>query len=208
MAPIMRPVTATGLPTTLQHLLQANTDANPAFNALLHDYAKYHAVLAVLGGLVTGGLVLLTVCAWRRSRALAVASAVLALLAAVIVFANAGNALNPRHGLEGTITMLRTTQPGTEQAQVQQATDAWLRSGSANKPRLLQDKINARLSWQRPKAIITSVLFVAFVALCIRIRRWRIVGTVAMLCTLVLLVTAVANTQASFAPMFLTVLYG
>jgi hypothetical protein len=171
MAPIMRPVTATGLPTTLQHLLQANTDANPAFNALLHDYAKYHAVLAVLGGLVTGGLVLLTVCAWRRSRALAVASAVLALLAAVIVFANAGNALNPRHGLEGTIP-------------------------------------NARLSWQRPKAIITSVLFVAFVALCIRIRRWRIVGTVAMLCTLVLLVTAVANTQASFAPMFLTVLYG
>ena len=208
MAPIMRPVTTTELPATLQHLLRANADSNPAFNALLHDYASYHAVLAVLGGLVTSGLVLLTVRAWRRSRALAVASAVLGLLTAVIVFANAGNALNPRHGLEGTIPMLRTTQPGTEQARVQQATNAWLRSGSTDKPQLLQDKIDARLSWQRPKAIITSVLFVAFLGLCIRIRRRRIVSTVAMLCTLVLLVMAVANTQASFAPMFLTVLYG
>jgi hypothetical protein len=208
MTPTMRPVTTTELPTTLQHLLQTNADANPAFNALLHDYAKYHAVLAVLGGLVTSGLVLLTVRAWRRSRALAVASALLGLLTAVIVFANAGNALNPRHGLEGTIPMLRATLPGTEQAHVQQATDAWLRSGSADKPRLLQDKIDARLSWQRPKAIITSALFVAFAGLCIRIRRRRIVSTLTMLCTLVLLVMAVANTQASFAPIFLTVLYG
>jgi hypothetical protein len=204
----MRPVPTTELPTTLQHLLQADTGSNPAFNALLHDYATYHAVLVVLGVLVTSGLVLLTVRAWRRSRALAVASAVLGLLMAVIVFANAGNALNPRRGLEGTIPMLSATPPGTEQAKVQQATNAWLRSGSADKPRLLQDKIDARLAWQRPKAIITSVLFVAFVGLCIRIRRRRIVTTVAMLCTLVLLVMAVANTQASFAPVFLTVLYG
>ncbi|WP_157592336.1 hypothetical protein [Solirubrobacter soli] len=201
-------MTATELPTTLQHLLQANADSNPAFDALLHDYAKYHAVLAVLGGLVTSGLVLLTVRAWRRSRALAVASAALGLLTALIVFANAGNALNPRHGLEGTIPMLRATQPGTEPARVQQATNAWLRSGSADEPRLLQDKIDARLSWQRPKAIITSVLFAAFVGLCIRVRRRRIVTAVALLCTLALLVMAVANTQASFAPMFLTVLYG
>jgi hypothetical protein len=165
-------------------------------------------VVAVLGGLVTSGLVVLSVRAWRRSRALAVASAVLGSLVAVIVFANAGNALNPRDGLEGTIPTLRTTPPGTELAQVQQATNAWLRSGSADKPRLLQDKIDARLSWQRPKAIITSVLFVAFDGLCIRIRRRRIVSTVAMLCTLVLLVMAMANTQASFAPVFVTVLYG
>lgn len=204
----MRPVTATELPATLQRLLQVNADSNPAFNALLHDYAKYHAVLAVLGGLVTCGLMLLTVCAWRRSRGLAVASAALGLLVAVIVFANAGNALNPRHGLEGTIPMLRATQPGTEQAHVQHATNAWLRSGSADKPRLLQDKVDARLSWQRPKAIITGVLLVAFVGLCFRIPRRRFMRTVAMLCTLVLLVMAVANTQASFAPMYLTVLYG
>jgi uncharacterized membrane protein len=204
----MRPVTTTELPTTLQHLLRAHADSNPAFNALLDDYAEYHAVLAVLGGVVTSGLVLLAVRAWRRSRAFAAASAALGLLIAVIVFANAGNALNPRHGLEGTIPMLRTTQPGTEQAQVQQATNAWLRSGSADKPRLLQDKIDARLSWQRPKAVITSVLFVAFVGLCIRFRRRRIVSTVTMLCALVLLVMAVANTQASFAPVVVTVLYG
>jgi hypothetical protein len=204
----MRPVTTTELPTTLQHLLQSHTDSNPAFNALLHDYASYHAVLVVLGGLVTSGLVLLTVRAWRRSRALAVASAVLSLLIALIVFANAGNVLNPRHGLEGNIPMLRATPPGTEQAKVQQAANAWLRSGSADKPRLLQDKIDARLSWQRPKAIITSVLFVAVAGLCVRIRRRRIVSMVATLCTLVLLVMAVANTQASVAPVFLTVLYG
>jgi hypothetical protein len=204
----MRPVTTAELPTTLERLLQPHAESNPAFDALLHDYAAYHAVLVVLGGLVTSGLVLLTVRAWRRSRALAVASAALGLLMALIVFANAGNALNPRHGLEGAIPLLRATQPGTEQARVQQAANAWLRSGSAGKPRLLQERIDARLSWQRPKAIITSVLFVAFAGLCFRLRRRRILSTVTMLCALVLLVMAVANTQASFAPVFLTVLYG
>ena len=204
----MRPVTTNDLPTTLDRLLDSHTHSNPALNALVHDCAKFHAVLAVLGGLATAGFVLVGVFSWRRSRAFAVSTAVLGLLMAVITYANASNALNPRHDLATAIPVLRSTRPGTEAAGVQQATNAWLRSGGAAKPRLLQDKIDARLSWQRPKAIITSVLFVAFVGLCIRIRRRRIVSKVTMLCTLVLLVMAMANTQASFAPVFVTVLYG
>jgi hypothetical protein len=206
--PIMRPVTTNDLPTTLDRLLHTHTHSNPALDALLHDCAKFHAVLAVLGGLATAGFVLVSVLSWRRSRAFAISTAVLGLLMAVIAYANASNALNPRHDLATAIPVLRATRPGTEAAGVQQATNAWLRSGSAAKPRLLQDKIDERLSWQRPKAIICSLLFFAFVGLCIRLRRRRIVGGVAMLCTLVLLVMAMANTEAAFAPMFLTVLYG
>ncbi len=65
----MRPVTTTELPSTLQHLLRSNADSNPALDAS-YDYAEYHAVLAVLGALVTRGApVLLTVYAWRPDRA-------------------------------------------------------------------------------------------------------------------------------------------
>jgi hypothetical protein len=204
----MRPVTTNDLPTTLNRLLDSDTHSNPALNALVHDCAEFHAVLAVLGGLATAGFLLLSAFSWRRSRAFAVATAVLGLLMAVIVYANASNALNPRHDLATAIPVLRATRPGTEAAGVQQATNAWLLSGREDKPRLLQDKIDERLSWQRPKAIICTLLLGAFVGLCIRLRHRRVAASVAMLCTLVLLVMAMANTQAAFAPMFLTVLYG
>lgn len=235
----------TELQTTLNHLVQSRSDSNPAFDALLDDYAEYHAVLEVFGGLVTFGLVLLSLFSWRRFkraprtatrrstserstfRAFAVSSAAVSLCLAVIVMANLGNALDPRHGLSTAIPALGTPLPGTEQQQVQQATNAWLRSGRTEVPPLLQDKIDERLSWQRPKAIISSLLMIVFVLLCARLwsrliarardhgRRRTLKdraaiasGVIAVACTLVLMVVAVANTQASIAPMTLTVLYG
>ena len=228
------------LQTTLNHLVRSRSDANPAFNALLHDYAEFHAVLAALAGLVTVGLVLLSVFSWRRwrrapratferstFRAFAVSSALVSLCLAVIVLANLGNALHPRDGFASAIPVLGTPRPGTDQAQVQRATDAWLKSGRAEASPPLQRKIDERLSWQRPKAVVCSLLAIAFVLLSLRIwsrliararergrrrtlkdRAAAAAGWVAVACTLVLAVMAVANTQASVAPMTLTVLYG
>jgi hypothetical protein len=244
-APNMRSVKTSELQTTLTHLVRSGSDSNPAFNALVHDYAEYHAVLVVLGGLTTFGLLLLSLFSWRRLkrapptgtrgsrferstfRAFAVSSAAVGLCLAAIVAANLGNALDPRHGLLTAIPALGTPQPGTEKAQVQQTTETWLRSGRAEVPPLLQHKIDERLSWQRPKAIVCSLLLIVFVVLCIRIWRGLIArasergrrrtpkdraaiaaGSVAVACTLVLMVLATVNTQASFAPMTLTVLYG
>jgi hypothetical protein len=163
----------------------------------------------------------------KTFRAFAVSSAAVGLCMALIVMANLSNALDPRQGLSTTIPVLGTPQPGTEQEQVQRATNAWLKSGSSKVPRVLQDKIDDRLSWQRPKAIICSLLLVAFVVICLRIWRRLIArasvhgtrrtlkdraeiawGGVAIACTLVLMVMAVANTQSAFAPLFLTMLYG
>ena len=241
----MRLVKTTELQTTLNHLVQSRSDSNPAFNSLLHDYAEFHAVIVVLGGLVTLGLVLLSLFCWRRFRraprtatrrstferstfrAFAVASAAVGVCTAVIVLANLSNVLDPRHGLSEAIPVLGTPRPGTEKAQVQHATNVWLHSGSSKVPPRLQDKIDDRLSWQRPKAIISSLLLVAFVVICIRIwsrliarahergtrrtlkdRAATAAGSVAVACTLVLMVVAVANTQAVIAPLFLTMLYG
>jgi hypothetical protein len=230
----------TELQTTLNHLVQSRPDSNPAFDALMHDYAEYHAVLVVFGGLVTFGLVLLSLFSWRRLRrarrstferstfrAFAVSSAAVGLCLALIVLANLGDALDPRHGLSTAIPALGAPLPGTERRQVQQATNAWLRSGKTEVPPLLQDKIDERLSWQRPKAIVSSLLLIAFVVICARIwsrliararergRRRSLkdraaiaAGCITVACTLVLMVVAVANTQAAFAPMTLTVLYG
>jgi len=229
----------TELQATLNHLVRSRSDSNPAFEALMHDYAEYHAVLVVFGGLVTVGLVLLSLFSWRRFRrsrrstferstfrASAVSSAAVSLCLALIVLANLGNALDPRHGLSTAIPALGAPPPGSERRQVQQATNAWLRSGRTEVPPLLQDKIDERLSWQRPKAIISSLLLIAFVVLCawiwsrligsargrgrrtLKDRAATAAGGIAVACTLALMVVAVANTQAALAPMTLTVLYG
>jgi prolipoprotein diacylglyceryltransferase len=236
----MDSVTTSELQITLNRLVHSGSDSNPAFDALLHDYVKYHAVLAVFGGLLTCGLLALSIFSWtrfrrapsttrRRSifRAFAITSGAVSLCLAVIVIANLSNALDPRRGFSGLVPALGTPAPGTEQQRVQQATNAWLRSGSAEVPPLLQDKIDERLSWQRPKAIVCSLLLIVFVVLCIRIwsrliarasrrgtqrtlkdRAATASGGIAVACTLALGVMAVANTQAAIAPMTLTVLYG
>lgn len=123
------------LQTTLSHLVQSRSDSNPAFDSLLHDYAEYHAVLVAFGGVLTLGLVLLSLFSWRRFkraprtatrrstferstfRAFAVSSAAVSLCLAVIVFANLGNALDPRHGLSTAIPAFGAPLPGTEQQQ-------------------------------------------------------------------------------------------
>ena len=61
----------------------------------------------------------------------------------------------------------------------------------------LQRKVDERLSWQRPKAIVTGLLFVLFAIACIRFWNRPLVRTVGLACTLVLLIMAMANTETS-----------
>jgi hypothetical protein len=90
---------------------------------------------------------------------------------------------------------------------------------------VLQNEVRDRLSWQRPKALVCSILLVVFAIFTTRLwrklinsraseSRWRlkekaliIMGVIAVPVTLLLMIMALANTQASFAPITLTLLF-
>ena len=233
------------LQTTLNNLLQSGTRSNPALNSLLSDYTKYHVVLLIVGGLFTLTLVTLSVLFWARYKrapksdagkwtfekqslfSFGLLTTVVGLFMALIVVANASSVLNPRQGFSGVVGMLGTSQAGTPKAEMYQSFNTWLQSGSTQVPLLIQTKIDNRLAWQRPKAIICSVLLAIFLIVSIRIwdaliRQSKVreaqrklqqsallfSGVVAVAVCLLSTVMVIGNTQGAVAPLSLTLLYG
>jgi hypothetical protein len=233
------------LQTTLNNLLQSGTRSNPALNNLLSDYTKYHVVLLIVGGLFTLILITLSVLFWARfKRALktdtskwtfekktyfsfALLTTIVGLFMSLIVVANASNVLNPRQGFSGAVGILGTSQAGTHKAELYQSFNTWLQSGSTHVPSLIQSKINDRLAWQRPKAVICGILLAIFVVVSVRIwdtliRQSKVretkqkleekalffSGVVAVAICLLLMLMVIGNTQGAFAPISLTLFYG
>jgi hypothetical protein len=233
------------LKTTLRDVLRSGTDSNPALNVLIDDYTKYHVVLVVVGGLFLLGLALLSIFFWSRfTRAprhdtrkwtfekktyfsFGILSVLVALFMALVVAGNVSNVLNPRNGFEGAIGMLSASKAGTRAAELHQPFTTWLTSGSEQVPSAVQGAIDDRLSWQRPKAIICSVLLVLFLVLSVWIWRrlirtsrvpgtgWGLkraallmLGVVTVAVCLLLMLMVIGNTQGSIAPISLTLFYG
>ncbi|MBZ9749510.1 hypothetical protein K7W42_01405 [Deinococcus sp. HMF7604] len=161
----------------------------------------------------------------RLSATFGALSVILGSLLGLLTLANAGNALHPKAGFEPLLSLLGR---GSGAAAQREATfNAWLQSGQAALPGALQTEILERLAWQQPKALLCGLLCVVLVALSARIwghliRRFRqdpstwtlrerglmVSGGVTVSASLPLLVMFLANTQASLAPITLTLLYG
>jgi hypothetical protein len=194
---------------------------NPAYDRVLADDRNYHLVFLVVGGSFTLLLLILSIVSWRRFRSagrrtferrthlgFATASLTLVLFMAVALWANLTSVINPRQTLAGT-----TFSPVGE---------AWLRSGSAQLSPLLQQAIDDRLAWQRPKAVICGLLLVAVVTLTVFL--WRTLlrrsitgrparpmvgaGILSAVCCVVLMFMVIGNTEGALAPLTLTVIYG
>jgi small-conductance mechanosensitive channel len=151
-------------------------------------------------------------------------TAIVGLLMALLVVVNAGTVLKPQPGFLGVISMLGRTQAGTPKAELHQSFNTWLQSGSTQIPPLVQSKIGDRLAWQQPKAIICSVLLAICVIVSMRIwgeliRQSKMLGAkpklkllfsglVAVAICFLLMLMVIGNTQGTFAPISLTLVYG
>jgi hypothetical protein len=231
------------LQNTLYGLMQSGSRSNAVYNTLLHDYIKYHAVLVIEGGIFALLLIVLGMYFWRRCKrtrkaetcnwtfekkayfCFGLVSTIVTLFMLLIVAVNLSTVLNPQEGFAQVIQDLGTPQAGMKKAAHYQAVNTWVQSGSANMPSMLQNEVCDRLSWQRPKAIVCSILLVVFAIFTTRLwqklinsraseSRWRlkekaliIIGVIAVPVTLLLMIMALANTQASFAPITLTLLF-
>ena len=234
-----------GLRTTLAELLESGSDSNPALDELLRDYVEYHLVFIAIGGLLLVAFAALAIFSWRRFRStpnsenrrwsferasyllFAVSSGAFALMVALITAANASNVADPRHGFSGALGMIGTPRAGTRAADLHQAFTTWLQSGQTEIPDVVRSRIDDRLAWQRPKAIICSALLVLALLLSGYIWRtlirqsrtrqtgWRAkdlallaTGVVAGPVCVLLMAMVIGNAQASVAPLSMTLFYG
>jgi hypothetical protein len=204
------------------------SQANPALQTIVADYRLYHAVLVIAAAIfVIALLVLVVACvrALRKARrtpdgatrretwtfGLFIVSSILLLLFLLLVMAaNVSTVMNPEAGFAGV------DQSG-------KAISDWLASGNPSVPADVQAAVDDRLAWQRPKAIVVSLLLVVVVAASIAIwRRWIArssnsrAGNVLLLgsglatagVAVLLMLMVMGNVQASIAPVAITLTFG
>ncbi len=207
--------------------------SNPAYERLLQDYIDYHLALVVVGGFFTLALLVFAVFSWLHVRrapkgverrthlVFALASSVVGMLLAVVVAGNLSNVLNPRQGLAGAIGAPGDLKPAAT-GELTRSLTRWMRSGNAEVPPVIQNAVDARLAWQEPKAVITTVLLLAFVAVSVAV--WRrvfsrsragqrgtgrvLLGSASAFACFLLILMVMGNTQASYAPIVMTLLFG
>ena len=233
------------LRSTLAQLLRAGAPPNAALDRLLADYARFHLVLAVVGGAFVVGALLLAAGGRRRYRrerragmrrgafpalthlATVFLGVVVAGLLALVVVANLTTALDPRPGFAGAVDAMAAPSPGTVRAEHDRAFVEWLDSGSDAVPAPVAHLVDARLAWQRPKAVVTGMLLVLVLVGAAHVwrralRGWRTapgrwrpqqlalvaLGVLAVPVALVLVLMVMGNTQASVAPLSMTLFYG
>ena len=175
--------TTTDLTTTLTALLESGADSNPALTALLRDYTSYHVVLVVVGGLFLVALAWLSASMWRRWRRSreSASGATSFERRTYLSFSLLERGGHPppgarrrgerQHRSRPAARVRRRDRPardaeaGTSAAELQDAFTTWLASGDGDVPARVSEAIDDRLSWQRPKAIVSTVLLVGAVVL-------------------------------------------
>jgi hypothetical protein len=227
------------LHATLSYMIQSDSWANPAMHALLNEYVKFHLVEFVATGCVVLILLLFSLLMWIRFTrtprtadhkwafekkvyfSFGLLSIVVSLFFALVCVANASNTFDPVPGF----AYLATSSTTTDHSAVGHALNEWITSGNSDIPPVIQQKVQERLAWQGPKAIVSGILLVVGVALSLLLwdallksrrvngSKWTLPertcfvgGIVAVAFSLLMLVLVLANMQAALAPLTITVL--
>ena len=204
------------------------SSSNAALDTILADYQRYHLVLVIVSSLLLMCLAVLMVICWRQFRstrravtgasrrqtvtylAFIILGMIVALFLALIAFAN-------------LTTVLDTARGFADVGLHSQAFTDWVASGSASIPPEVQRLVDARLSWQRPKAIIVTLMLIATIPMSLWIwRRWvnrtfasrlanaslLLAGSGLAVVSLLLMLMVMGNTQAAIAPVAMTLIFG
>jgi hypothetical protein len=171
------------LRATLTKMIQSGSWSNPALSTIFNDYVKYHVVAVITDSFFVVIFILLSVFFWTHWRktpqtdkrkwtfekrsyfAFGIVSGVVGLLIAFVVVVNVITLMDPRPGFTLLVDDLGTPKSGTPMAQLYQAFNTWLQSGSTTIPSLVQSKIDERIAFNTIIVIVSSILLVVCVAL-------------------------------------------
>jgi hypothetical protein len=149
-----------------------------------------------------------------------------ALIILMLVAINLSTVLAPQDGFEQAVADIAARRE-TRATALHEALNLWLLSGDQQVPAMLQQAVRDRLSWQLPKMVICGVLFATLSVIATLIwnaliKRSRtsenmaqpkqiiltLLGILALPAMFILLIMTLANGEASFAPITITLLSG
>jgi hypothetical protein len=160
----------------------------------------------------------------RRAHILFGVTGTIATLIMLVFFtANLGTVIAPQYGFLQTFPETSATIIEERPAGFNKAIKDWVKSGSPQMPAILQQAVDERLSWQQPKAAICITLFIILAVgttllwqhliqrsrsdIGLAGRKWQIITGFAVLALpiiFLLWLMAIANTQASIAPIMIS----
>lgn len=170
----------------LKLILETNSK-NPAYKFLLNDYAKYHFVMVILGGISAITLTFLAGYQFHLLRKegnlaarmkevsgkanlyLGAYSGFLALAFGLIVIGNLGNAMSPKSGFRNSLEILGNPVAGSKTFLLQENFREWIESEKTSIPAYLNYVVEERLSWQIPKAVISFLLLAILIYISMRL---------------------------------------
>jgi hypothetical protein len=223
-------------------IAQSGSTEFPAYTILLEDYWNFHFVSVILVALSLCAMGAITGLVWarllrkqhnqhdsllgfeRRAYILfSVTGSIVTLIMLVFFIANLGTVIAPQYGFLQTVPETSATIIEERPAGFNKAIKDWVESGSPQMPAILQQAVDERLSWQKPKAAICITLFIILAVgttlLWQRLiqrsrndvglagRKWQIITGFAVLALpiiFLLWLMAIANTQASIAPIMIS----
>lgn len=174
------------LQNTLLQQIQSGWQSNPVTHQIINGYAKYHAVLAVTGGLFLIVVLFLAIRFWvgfkkipnvRRFEwsfekkaycSFGIVFTLVALFLALVVAANISTVAKPLPGFSGSISSLTDT---SYNRQLHRDFNDWIISGSATPPKLVQERIHHRRVFHTIRVMVSGMLLVEFTILSIRL--WK-----------------------------------
>lgn len=172
------------LQNTLRSLIKSGWQSNLAMHKIINDYAEYHTVLVITGGLFTLILISLGVVFGIKFKKISETgqskwifakkvyfsfgflSGIAALFMALLVAVNATTAFNP---LPGFSLLIDELIPSIHRLQLHHAYNTWLQSGSITPPTLIEQHIQRRVAFHSTKAIVCAILLIVFTVLNIRL---------------------------------------
>lgn len=177
------------LQDTLNSYVQSDWQSNPAMQQIITEYGRYHAALAIVGGIFLIILIVASVLFWVKCRRIpkirrfkwpfdkkvyfgfGLLATLVVLFLALIVAANISTASKPLPGFTGSINTISTS--GSKQ-QLNESINDWIKSGTAKPPVLVQQSIHNRQVFHIKRAVVSSILLGVFTALSFYLWKWLI----------------------------------
>ena len=172
-----------GLRSTLRQLMRSDWRSNAAMRSIIDDYARYHVVLAVAGGLVAVAFLAASIGLWRRFRKIkaensgspyerkvcfgfAASGAAAGIAFGLLAVVNATNVFDPLNGFSAVVDALPS-----HYGPLRRSFNQWLMSGTPAPPRLVASVVHHRVLFQATKAGVCAVVFIVLALLCVWL--WR-----------------------------------
>lgn len=180
------------LQKALRNILYSGAVPNPAVSKIIFDYAKYHAVLVIISGLLFLVFATLSLKFWRKMKRVRILSQkkwnfesktygyffaisiTMALFLLLLAVANTTNTLNPLHGLSLAYNLSSSNGEIYKEVNTDELHlifSSWIKSGDASFPHAIMIEIGKRVEFHATRALLSSALLIGFVAM--GISKWK-----------------------------------